>query len=155
MTAPPTTSECPPRYFVVLWTTRSAPSASGCCRYGEAKVLSTASTAPARCATWAMAAMSRTCGRGVVGVAGRQPPGPEDALQEPVGAAVEVGRGDHLVAGLQQRQHRRRGRQPGGEGQPALAALQRGYARLQGGAGRVAAARVLVALVLPGGRLGV
>ena len=30
--APPTTSEWPPRYFVVLWTTRSAPSRSGCWR---------------------------------------------------------------------------------------------------------------------------
>src|SRR5918996_899355 len=29
---PPTTSECPPRYLVALWTTTSAPSASGCCR---------------------------------------------------------------------------------------------------------------------------
>ena len=43
--APPTTSECPPRYFVVECTTTSAPSASGCCRYGEAKVLSTTSRA--------------------------------------------------------------------------------------------------------------
>ena len=31
-TAPPTTSEWPPRYLVVEWTTASAPSASGCCR---------------------------------------------------------------------------------------------------------------------------
>ena len=30
--APPTTSEWPPRYLVVEWTTTSAPSASGCCR---------------------------------------------------------------------------------------------------------------------------
>ena len=30
--APPTTSECPPMYFVVECTTTSAPSASGCCR---------------------------------------------------------------------------------------------------------------------------
>ena len=45
--APPTTSECPPRYFVVECTTTSAPSASGCCRYGEANVLSTTSSAPA------------------------------------------------------------------------------------------------------------
>ena len=45
--APPTTSEWPPRYFVVECTTTSAPSASGCCRYGEAKVLSTTSSAPA------------------------------------------------------------------------------------------------------------
>ena len=29
---PPTTSEWPPMYFVVEWTTMSAPSSSGCCR---------------------------------------------------------------------------------------------------------------------------
>jgi hypothetical protein len=53
--APPTTSECPPRYFVVECTTTSAPRVSGCCRYGEAKVLSTTSSAPASCATSASA----------------------------------------------------------------------------------------------------
>jgi len=66
--APPTTSECPPRYLVVLWTTMSAPSRSGCCKYGEAKVLATASSAPARRATSAMAAMSSTWSSGLVGV---------------------------------------------------------------------------------------
>ena len=30
--APPTTSECPPRYLVAEWTTTSAPSAMGDCR---------------------------------------------------------------------------------------------------------------------------
>ena len=44
-TAPPTTSECPPRYFVVLWTEMSAPSFNGFWRYGLAKVLSTTSIA--------------------------------------------------------------------------------------------------------------
>ena len=34
-TKPPTTSECPPRYFVVECSTTSAPSASGCWRYGR------------------------------------------------------------------------------------------------------------------------
>ena len=42
-TKPPTTSEWPPRYFVVEWTTMSAPSSSGCWRYGVANVLSTTS----------------------------------------------------------------------------------------------------------------
>jgi hypothetical protein len=46
----------------------SAPSASGCWRYGDAKVLSTASFAPCLCATSAMAAMSRICSSGFVGV---------------------------------------------------------------------------------------
>ena len=49
-TKPPITSEWPPRYFVVEWTTRSAPSSSGCCRYGVANVLSTTSSAPTACA---------------------------------------------------------------------------------------------------------
>ena len=34
-TKPPMRSEWPPRYFVVEWTTTSAPSSSGCCRYGR------------------------------------------------------------------------------------------------------------------------
>ena len=66
--APPTTSECPPRYLVVECTTTSAPSASGCCRYGEAKVLSTTSSAPASRATAASAATSAMDSSGLVGV---------------------------------------------------------------------------------------
>ena len=58
MMAPPTTSECPPMYLVVECTTTSAPRASGFCRYGEAKVLSTTRRAPASCASVARAAMS-------------------------------------------------------------------------------------------------
>jgi hypothetical protein len=46
-TKPPITSECPPRYFVVEWTTTSAPSSSGLWRYGVANVLSTTTMAPA------------------------------------------------------------------------------------------------------------
>ena len=49
--APPTTSEWPPKYLVVEWTTTSAPRVSGCWRYGDAKVLSTTSSAPASWAT--------------------------------------------------------------------------------------------------------
>ena len=66
--APPTTSECPPRYFVVEWTTTSAPSVSGCCRYGDANVLSTTSSAPASCAASARARMSAMPSSGFVGV---------------------------------------------------------------------------------------
>src|SRR5690606_41593654 len=66
--APPTTSECPPKYLVVECTTTSAPSASGCCRYGVAKVLSTASNAPCSCATRANPAMSTIPSNGLVGV---------------------------------------------------------------------------------------
>jgi hypothetical protein len=65
---PPTTSECPPRYFVVECTTMSAPSSSGRCRYGVAKVLSTTTIAPAACAASAAARMSITFRRGFVGV---------------------------------------------------------------------------------------
>ena len=65
---PPTTSEWPPRYFVVEWTTMSAPSASGCWRYGVAKVLSTTTSAPAACAASAAARMSTMFSSGFVGV---------------------------------------------------------------------------------------
>ena len=67
-TAPPTTSLCPPAYFVVLWTTTSAPRAMGVWRYGLAKVLSTTSRAPASCATSARASMSAMPRSGFVGV---------------------------------------------------------------------------------------
>ena len=43
MTMPPTLSLWPFRYFVVLWTTRSAPNSIGRCMYGLANVLSTTS----------------------------------------------------------------------------------------------------------------
>ncbi len=67
-TAPPTTSLCPPRYFVVEWTDTSAPSASGCWRYGVAKVLSTASRPPTAWISLASTAMSATLSSGFVGV---------------------------------------------------------------------------------------
>src|SRR5215470_16748821 len=67
-TAPPTTSEWPPRYLVVEWTTASAPSASGFCRYGEANVLSTTSSAPASAHSSATALMSTIDSSGLVGV---------------------------------------------------------------------------------------
>ena len=55
-------------YFVVECTTASAPSASGCCRYGEANVLSTASMAPPEWAISASAPMSAIDSSGFVGV---------------------------------------------------------------------------------------
>ena len=64
---PPTTSECPPRYFVVECTTMSAPRSSGVWRYGVANVLSTTSRAPAAWAASATAAMSTTFRSGFVG----------------------------------------------------------------------------------------
>ena len=55
-------------YFVVECTTTSAPRVSGCWRYGEAKVLSTTSSAPASWATAASASMSPMLSSGLVGV---------------------------------------------------------------------------------------
>lgn len=55
-------------YLVVEWTTTSAPSSSGRWRYGEAKVLSTTSSAPASRATEASTAMSAMPSSGFVGV---------------------------------------------------------------------------------------
>ncbi len=49
-------------------TTTSAPRAKGCCRYGEANVLSTTSNASASWASTASAAMSETFSSGLVGV---------------------------------------------------------------------------------------
>ena len=66
--APPTTSLCPPRYLVVECTTTSAPSASGCWRYGVAKVLSTTRIAPARGRARPTAARSQMRSIGFVGV---------------------------------------------------------------------------------------
>ncbi|SKZ58031.1 Uncharacterised protein [Mycobacteroides abscessus subsp. abscessus] len=66
--APPTTSEWPPRYLVVECSTTSAPSSSGRCRYGVAKVLSTTSFAFASCAISPRRAMSPTFSSGLVGV---------------------------------------------------------------------------------------
>ena len=65
-TAPPTTSECPPRYLVVECTTASAPSSSGRWTTGVANVLSTATSAP--CLRSTTAAMSTTFSSGLVGV---------------------------------------------------------------------------------------
>src|SRR5437660_8449166 len=66
MTAPPTTSECPPRYLVVECTTKSAPCSSGRWLTGVAKVLSTATSAPPRRAT--TPATSTTLSSGLVGL---------------------------------------------------------------------------------------
>ena len=64
--APPTTSECPPRYLVVECTTAVAPSSSGRWTTGVAKVLSTTTARPSAAST--TAAMSTTFSSGFVGV---------------------------------------------------------------------------------------
>eukprot|EP01139_Manchomonas_bermudensis_P005123 Amastigsp_a174668_399.p4 type:complete len:114 gc:universal Amastigsp_a174668_399:810-469(-) len=68
MMAPPTTSECPPRYFVDEWRTRSAPRAMGFWSAGVAKVLSTRTTHPWSWPRAASPRMSVTSRRGFVGV---------------------------------------------------------------------------------------
>ncbi len=54
-------------YLVVLCKAIVAPSLSGFCRYGDAKVLSTVSISPYSRATFATARMSRTTMSGLVG----------------------------------------------------------------------------------------
>ncbi len=55
-------------YLVVECSATSAPSCSGCCRYGEANVLSTTIFAPASCAMSDSASMSPMLRSGFVGV---------------------------------------------------------------------------------------
>src|SRR2546428_11327981 len=66
--APPMTSLWPPRYFVVAWWTRSAPSASGVWRIGVAIVLSHTLTAPAARAIAVTLALSVSRSIGLDGV---------------------------------------------------------------------------------------
>ena len=66
--APAITRPCPSKYLVADCMTTSAPSASGFCRAGVQKQLSTTSRAPALCAISASAAMSQTSVSGLVGV---------------------------------------------------------------------------------------
>ena len=169
--APPTTSEWPPQYFVVECTTTSAPRVSGCWRYGDAKVLSTTSSAPASCAIDGerldVADVEQRVGRRLdpdqPGLAGPdrgphrvevgdrggvvpQPPRVRDLGEEPVGAAVRVVGDDHVVARPAQRpQQGVLGREPAGEREAALALLERGDVALERGAGGVGGAAVLVA----------
>jgi len=68
-TAPPTTSLCPFRYFVVECTTMSAPSKIGClqCRR-EKRVVDHEQSAPAECAAAATRRMSVIRSSGLLGV---------------------------------------------------------------------------------------
>ena len=56
------------RYLVVEWTTISTPNSSGRCRYGDMKVLSQTTRAPARCAISLTSFRSVTIITGLVGV---------------------------------------------------------------------------------------
>ena len=99
----------------------SAPSENGCWNTGVAKVLSTTTSAPLACAMSAIASMSDTIRRGLVGVSSqtsrvrsviaaahgveiggidrrdREIEAREDAIQQPERAAVDVERHDDLV----------------------------------------------------------
>src|SRR5256885_5129110 len=66
--APPITSLCPPKYFVVECMAMSVPSSIGRCRAGVAQVLSSSVIAPALRAISQTAAMSTTFNIGLEGV---------------------------------------------------------------------------------------
>src|SRR5678815_1975183 len=158
ITAPPTTSLWPFRYFVVEWTTMSAPSAMGCCRAGERKVLSTTTVAPA---AWATAATRRTSvmrSSGLLGVSIQTRRGRRRAIgenevevllfckrtQQTLRSAVAVMRGDDHVTRLGEMEHERDGRHPGARHHSSLAFLELGQRAGQLRARRVAATRVVV-----------
>ena len=146
----------------------SAPSASGCCRYGLANVLSTTTSAPAACARSAIAAMSTILSSGLDGVssqtrsAGSLEGLARDALvgqveelvavalrrvqlrEQPVGAAVDVVDRDGARAGREQLHDRGRRAHPGREADAVRAALERGQALLERRARRVDRAGVVV-----------
>ena len=144
--------------------TTSAPSASGFCSAGVAKVLSQASSAPCACASCASAAMSATCSCGLEGVsahssrvAGVQRRAQrvevaefghahgdaarrQEFLAEHAHAGVAVARDQHLAARRQRFQQRDHRRHAGSEGQRRRAALHRRQRRFQAILGRVALA---------------
>ena len=168
---PPMTSECPPRYFVVEWTTMSAPRSSGFWRYGVANVLSTTSRAPAARVAAATAAMSTRLSSGLVGVSiqtsrasprsaagsvrelGGRRVGEAVALrlvdlrEHAVRAAVDVVHADDVVAGVEQVHDRRRRAEARRERVTVRGVLERGEALLERRSRRVRDARVVVALV--------
>ena len=157
-------------YLVVECSTMSAPSSSGCCSAGEAKVLSTNTFMfddAASCAIAPMSAMrqQRVGGRldpdqpGLRGdrrahgvEVGQRDGGVVDAplrehlVDQPEGSAVGVVGHDDVVTRPQQRAQRAVGGGHARAERPAVGGLlDRGQRRLQGGAGRIAGAGVLVA----------
>ena len=170
-TTPPTLSLWPLRYFVVLCMTRSAPNSIGRWTYGLAKVLSTTSRRPWRCASSAAAARSVRRITGLVGVStnsmrvagviacstssrfdgvdvgeGDRRAG-QHLVEEPERPAVGVPRDDHMVAGLEHRADRADRRHSGRKRERRLAAFDRRDVALERKARRILRARVLEALV--------
>ena len=178
-TKPPTVSEWPPRYFVVECTTMSAPSSSGCWRYGVANVLSTTRIAPTSCAASAAARMSTTFSSGFDGdldpddarvvvemVAQVREVLRRDVVEQvalglvhlrrhAVDAAVDVGDQHDALSRVDEMHERRRRAEPRRERDAVVGVLERGERLLERGAGRVRDARVVVALVLADGVLDV
>ena len=75
---------------------------------------------------------------------------PAHALEQTIGAAVQIVPGDDVAAGVQQLQHGAGRGQARGEGEARHATFQIGHAALVGEARGVVRARVFVALVLAG-----
>ena len=155
-TKPPITSEWPPRYFVVEWTTMSAPSSSGRWRYGVANVLSTTHERPggvrrlggladvdhvqervrrrlepddARLLVQVLRKPGVDVGDGDEGevVALRL----VDLREHAVHAAVDVVHGDDAVARVDEVHDRRRRAEAGGVREPVVGAFERGEAGLE------------------------
>src|SRR5215211_6320424 len=151
ITAPPTTSEWPPRYLVVEWTTASAPSSRGRWRAGVAKVLSTQTRASRECSTTAEMSTTLSSGFNGVGVGlvdqvEGQAPARENLVHEPEGAAVEIAGEDDVVAGLTHgREQRVLGGHAAGErgGEATLEFAQGPLKRRPGGVGRAGVVVVL------------
>ena len=137
--APISRSACPPRYFVTLCTTTSAPSSSGRCSSGVAKVLSTAVRTPRMRAPveqhgqvgdvhqrvggrlqpqqrGALAGGQRRLGVRDVDRDRDEPPGRHAVVEHLVHAPVEAVREDDPRAAGQRLQHRGDRGQAGGEG---------------------------------------
>ena len=156
--APAMTRPCPSRYLVPEWMTRSAPSSAGRCNAGEQKQLSTASSAPAPCASSASAAMSHTSVSGLVGVSAnsrrvfgpqrrapfrqvglRHEAGLDAELAELLAEQIERGaehraRADHMVARLQQAHaHHQDRAHAAGRADGRLGAFERRQALLEAG----------------------
>ena len=172
-TTPPMLVPWPPMNFVAECTTMSAPHSIGRQRYGVAKVLSTISGSSRSCAIAATVSMSSTLppglpivspkkalvlsrtaafhASGIVGIHPRQVHVhlAQHVLELIDGAAVERGRGDDVIAGLQQGEQRGGlRRDPARERDRAAAALEARHALLEHGDRRVHDPRVGVAVLL-------
>ncbi len=86
---------------------------------------------------------------GRVHVAERQSEAGVDFVEQPEGPAIDIVPGQHVVAAFQELQHGIGGGQPGGKCEPVTTAFEGGQIVLQGFAGRVLGAGILVAVTRP------